>query len=116
MHDRPGDSASVDRLTAAAVGAATTAALLLSGVFAASGSVDSGVWRLIGVLIVIAVLCSLLVPLAGRISPHSQADHPGDPVQAVSATPAAAAEPAALDAQALRELGWATRSRPPGSG
>jgi hypothetical protein len=68
---RAGDSPTVQGLARAAIVFATSAALLLSGVFTVkNGPVDPAIWRLLGVLVVLAVLSTLLVPLARRISRH----------------------------------------------
>jgi hypothetical protein len=65
------DSAAVQTLTKLAVGSASLAALLMSCLLLfVSGGVASGVWRLFGVLIVIAVLTTLLTPLARRMAPN----------------------------------------------
>jgi hypothetical protein len=62
------DTGMVRGLTRAAITSATSAALLIAGVFAVSdGPVASAVWRLLGVLVVLALLNTLLVPLARRI-------------------------------------------------
>ncbi len=55
------------RLAQMAIGCATSAALLISGLFAGA-PIASGVWRPFGVLVVLAVLNTLLVPLARRIA------------------------------------------------
>ena len=66
---RHGDTPAVRRLTQAAIVCATSAALLVSGLFAANeGQVATGVWRLLGVLVVLALLSTLLTPLARKIS------------------------------------------------
>jgi hypothetical protein len=63
------DTRAVHRLSQAAIACATSAALLVSGVFAASsGPVASGIWRLVGVLVVLAVLNTLLVPLVRKVA------------------------------------------------
>jgi MFS family permease len=63
------DTRTVDRLRYGAIVCGSSAALLLSGVIAASdGPVASGIWRLLGVLVVLAVLNTLLIPLARRIT------------------------------------------------
>jgi hypothetical protein len=67
------DTRAVRRLTRAAIVCATSAALLVSGLFAASeGPVAPAVWRLLGVLVVLALLNTLLVPLARKITQHTQ--------------------------------------------
>ena len=59
----------VRRLRKAAVACATAAALLSSAVFALDeGTVDPALWRVLGVLVVLAVLATLLIPLARRIA------------------------------------------------
>jgi FtsH-binding integral membrane protein len=69
---RHGDTRTVRRLTVAAIGCATSAALLVSGLFAASeGLVAPGVWRLLGVLVVLALLNTLLAPLARKIARYT---------------------------------------------
>jgi hypothetical protein len=69
------DSRAVHRLTQAAIVCVTSAALLVSGLFAASdGPVAPAVWRLVGVLVVLALLNTLLVPLARKITRGTQ--HP----------------------------------------
>jgi hypothetical protein len=66
---RRSDTRGIRGLTQAAITCATSAALLFSGVLAtAEGSVAPAVWRVLGVLIVLAVLGTLLVPLARRIN------------------------------------------------
>jgi hypothetical protein len=63
------DTRTVRRLRQAAIVCATSAALLVSGVFAAAdGPVASGIWRLLGVLVVLALLNTILVPLARKIA------------------------------------------------
>jgi hypothetical protein len=72
---RRSDTRTVHRLTQAAIVSATPAALLVSGLFAASdGPVAPVVWRLLGVLVVLALLNTLLVPLARKITGETQ--HP----------------------------------------
>jgi hypothetical protein len=75
------DTRAVHRLSQAAIACATSAALLVSGVFAASsGPIASGIWRLVGVLLVLAVLNTLLVPLVRKIArdiPRHGADDRG---------------------------------------
>jgi hypothetical protein len=62
------DTRAVHRLTQGAIVFATSAALLVGGLFAASdGPIASSVWRLLGVLVILAVLNTLLVPLARKI-------------------------------------------------
>jgi hypothetical protein len=62
------DTRAVLRLSQGAIFCATSAALLVSGVFAASdGPIASGIWRFLGVLVVLALLNTLLVPLARKI-------------------------------------------------
>jgi hypothetical protein len=73
---RATDAQAVIRLVQAAVGASTAAAILLSClILFAHHRVASGVWRLFGVLIVVAVIATLLVPLARRI--QSSGGRPG---------------------------------------
>jgi hypothetical protein len=66
---RSEDTNTVRAFTQLAVGSATAAALLVSGLLSVLGDqpVDSSVWRLLGVLLVLAVLNTLLAPLARRI-------------------------------------------------
>ena len=67
------DTPTVRGLTRAAIACATSAALLVSGVFGASeGEVAPAVWRLLGVLVVLALLSTLLVPLARKITQHTE--------------------------------------------
>lgn len=65
------DLRAVHRLGHAAIACATSAALLVSGLFAGA-PIASGVWRPLGVLVVLAVLNTLLVPLARRIARDDQ--------------------------------------------
>ena len=77
MHCR--DSRTVHRLTQAAIVCATFAALLVGGLFAASdGPVAPAAWRLVGVLVVLALLNTLLVPLARKITRRTQHPSGGD--------------------------------------
>lgn len=63
------DTRAVHRLSQMAIACATSAALLVSGVFVMpTGPIASGVWRLLGVLVVLAVLSTLLVPLVRKIT------------------------------------------------
>jgi hypothetical protein len=63
------DGRAVRRLSQGAILCATSAALLASGAFAASdGPIASGIWRLLGVLVVLALLSTLLVPLVRRMT------------------------------------------------
>lgn len=75
------DTRAVHRLSQAAIACASSAALLVSGVFVVSeGPVASGIWRLVGVLVVLAVLNTLLVPLVRKLArdtPRHGADHRG---------------------------------------
>jgi len=66
---RPSDDRGVVALTEIATGCASTVALLTSGLllFAPHATVAPGVWRLLGVLVVIAVLATLLAPLIRRM-------------------------------------------------
>lgn len=67
------DIRAVQLLTHAAIVCATSAALLVSGLFAASdGPVAPAVWRLLGVLVVLGLLNTVLVPLARRITRNTQ--------------------------------------------
>jgi peptidoglycan/LPS O-acetylase OafA/YrhL len=67
------DTRTVRGLTQAAILCATSAALLVSGLFVASeGQIASAVWRLLGVLVVLALLNTLLVPLARKVTQHAQ--------------------------------------------
>jgi hypothetical protein len=64
------DTRAVHRLSRAAIACASSAALLVSGVFVVSvGPVPSGIWRLVGALVVLAVLNTLLVPLVRKVTP-----------------------------------------------
>ena len=57
-----------------------SAALLVSGLFVASeGQVAPVVWRVLGVLVVLALLNTLLVPLARRITRDNQHATCNDP-------------------------------------
>jgi hypothetical protein len=77
---RRSDSRLIHVLIRAAITCATSAALLVSGLFAASeGPVAPAVWRLLGVLVVLAVLNTLLAPLARKITRDSH--HAGDGLQ-----------------------------------
>jgi hypothetical protein len=68
---RPEDGRAVVTLTRVAVCSASIAALLTSCLLLfVTGDVASGVWRSLGVLVVIAVLTTLLAPLARKITPH----------------------------------------------
>jgi hypothetical protein len=68
----PSDGRAVLTLTKIAVGSASSAALLMSSLLLlATGGVASGVWRLLGVLVVVAVLTTLLTPLARRLEPDT---------------------------------------------
>jgi hypothetical protein len=76
---RRSDTRTVHRLTQAATVCATSASLLVSGIFAASdGPIASAVWRLLGVLVVLALLNTLLVPLARKITRDTQHPTGGD--------------------------------------
>jgi hypothetical protein len=67
------DTRMVHVLTQAAIACATSSALLISGVVTASdGPVAPAVWRLLGVLVVLAVLNTLLIPLARRVARNSR--------------------------------------------
>jgi peptidoglycan/LPS O-acetylase OafA/YrhL len=67
------DTRAVHRLSQGSIVCATSAALLVSGVFAANdGPIASGIWRLLGVLVVLALLNTLLVPLARKITRDTQ--------------------------------------------
>jgi hypothetical protein len=71
----PRDTRMVHGLTQAAIVCASSAALLVSGLFAASdGPIAPAVWRLLGVLVVLALLNTLLIPLARKITRDTQ--HP----------------------------------------
>jgi MFS family permease len=73
------DTRTVHRLTQAAIVCATSASLLVSGMFTASdGPIASAVWRLLGVLVVLALLNTLLVPLACKITRDTQHPTGGD--------------------------------------
>ncbi len=75
LRSHDGDGARV--LTRIAVASACSAALLMSSLllFVTDG-VASGVWRLLGVLVVIAMLTTLLAPLARRIAPSTSPNRP----------------------------------------
>lgn len=63
------DTRAVHRLSQAAIACASSAALLVSGVFVVSdGPIASGIWRVVGVLVVLAVLNTLLVPLVRKVT------------------------------------------------
>lgn len=63
------ETRAVRALAQAAIVCATSAALLLSGLLTATqGPVAPAVWRVLGVLVVLAVLNTLLVPLARKIT------------------------------------------------
>lgn len=63
------DTRAVHRLSQGAIVCATSAALLVSGIFAANdGPIASGIWRLLGVLVILALLNTLLVPLVRKIA------------------------------------------------
>ncbi len=63
------DTRAVRRLSQGAIACATSAALLVSGVFAVSdGPVASAIWRFLGVLVILALLNTLLIPLARKIT------------------------------------------------
>jgi hypothetical protein len=63
------DTGAVRRLSQAAIVCATSAALLVSGVFAVGDRpIASGIWRVVGVLVVLAVLNTLLVPLVRHVA------------------------------------------------
>jgi len=67
------DTRAVRGLTQAAMLCATSAALLVSGLFAASeGQIAPAIWRLLGVLVVLALLNTLLVPLARKITQNTE--------------------------------------------
>jgi MFS family permease len=85
MHSRlrPDDPDAVRLLTWSAVGAASAGALLISGLLLlATGAVGTGVWRLLGILVVIAVLSTLLTPLARKLASITRSNGSGDPVPA----------------------------------
>jgi hypothetical protein len=70
---RQRDTRTVRGLTQAAIVCATSSALLVSGLFVASeGPIAPAVWRVLGVLLVLAVLNTLLVPLARKITRFTQ--------------------------------------------
>jgi FtsH-binding integral membrane protein len=70
---RRSDTRAVNALTHAAIVCATSAALLVSGLFAASdGPIAPAVWRVLGVLVVLALLNTLLVRLARKITRDRQ--------------------------------------------
>jgi MFS family permease len=75
------DTRAVHRLSQGAIVFATSAALLVGDLFAANdGPIASSVWRLLGVLVILAVLNTLLVPLARKIPRDAErpnGDHPG---------------------------------------
>lgn len=78
---RPSDARGVVALTEIATGCASTVALLTSGLLLFAphdATVAPGVWRLLAVLVVIAVLATLLAPLTRRIGrPHRPATASG---------------------------------------
>jgi hypothetical protein len=76
---RPEDGGAVVTLTKVAVASASIAALLTSCLLLfVTGEVASGVWRLLGVLVVIALLTTLLAPLARKITPDSNSGAAAD--------------------------------------
>jgi hypothetical protein len=84
--ERRHDTSAVRGLARAAIACATSAALLVSGLFVASeGPVAPAVWRLLGVLVVLAVLNTLLVPLARRITRDTQG-YPGEDAKPTART------------------------------
>jgi hypothetical protein len=67
------DPRAVHWLSYAAIACASAAALVLGVVFAAiDGVVAADVWRLLGVLVVLAVLNTLLAPLARKVARESR--------------------------------------------
>ena len=85
---RPRDRRVVVALTHAAIACAISSALLVSGLFASSlVPVPAVVWRLLGVLVVLALLTTLLVPLARRITRDRGDAH--EPGPAARSTPRA---------------------------
>jgi hypothetical protein len=76
---RRSDTRTVHRLTHAAIACAASASLLVSAIFAANdGPIAPAVWRLLGVLVVLALLNTLLVPLARKITRDTQYPTGGD--------------------------------------
>jgi FtsH-binding integral membrane protein len=81
----PNDGDKVQVLTRIAVVSASGAALLMSCLLLfVSGEVASAIWRLFGVLVVIAVLTTLLTPIARRMTP---ARGPGGPEDTTPPSP-----------------------------
>ena len=74
------------RLGRVAVGCATSAALLISALFAGA-PIASGVWRPFGVLVVLAVLNTLLVPLARWIARENRRPASDDPTESARPCP-----------------------------
>jgi hypothetical protein len=75
---RRDDSRAARRLTAAAVAFSTSCALLIAGALAfVDDSPLGGSWRVVGILLVLAVLCTLLAPLVRRLgrATDSRAGH-----------------------------------------
>ncbi len=68
---RPGDTRAVRWLTRSAILCAGSAAFLLSGMIAAGDPGGVGIARLLGVLVVVALLNTALTPLARRIAPQT---------------------------------------------
>jgi hypothetical protein len=84
---RPSDGRAVLTLTKIAVGSASSAALVMSCLLLfATGTVASGFWRLLGVLVVVAVLTTLLTPLARRLEPAKISGEPQDETSANAQT------------------------------
>jgi hypothetical protein len=78
--------------TRAATAASAAAALVIICLLAfASGPIDGGVWRLIGVLVVLALLNTLLAPLARKIGGGGGSSRPSPGAAAARSRPRAAA-------------------------
>jgi hypothetical protein len=81
------DTRTVHVLTQAAIACATSSALLTSGLFTASdGPIAPAVWRLLGVLVVLAVLNTLLVPLVRKIARDTRHRGGGEATSAARCT------------------------------
>jgi MFS family permease len=86
---RPGDGRVIRGLTAAAISLSMLPAVLIAGgVALAVGSPGSGAWRLLGVDLVLAVLCTLLAPIVRRLARHR-----GDAARPQATSPVQEAQP-----------------------
>jgi hypothetical protein len=76
--ERATDGRAVTALRGLAIASSFAAAIVVAGAACfATGSVDGDVWRSVGVLAVLAVLATLLVPVARRVTPPARAPrHP----------------------------------------